>query len=111
MLRSRGAINRRPSGGETQAELEQRCSQIQQLTQDLEAGSRLQKELHRQFVECNRCLIQAEGETRLRTWQLEQTLQAEEMKTQLNKDEVEEATRKSQCCWTLKKMGKLRQTR
>ncbi|XP_074974611.1 polyamine-modulated factor 1-binding protein 1 isoform X9 [Caretta caretta] len=78
---------------ERQAELEQKCSRIQQLKQDLEASGRLQEESQGQLRECNVCLAQVAGENEaLQGHRLEQMLEAQETKNQLAEAEVEVVT-------------------
>ncbi|XP_039358547.1 mitotic spindle assembly checkpoint protein MAD1-like isoform X2 [Mauremys reevesii] len=69
---------------ERQAELEQKCSRIQQLEQDLEASGRLQEESQRQLEECNARLVQVAGENEaLRGHRLEQMLEIEKLMSRL----------------------------
>ncbi|XP_044843449.1 polyamine-modulated factor 1-binding protein 1 isoform X5 [Mauremys mutica] len=69
---------------ERQAELEQKCSRIQQLEQDLEASGRLQEESQRQLGECNARLVQVAGENEaLRGHRLEQMLEIEKLMSSL----------------------------
>ncbi|XP_048672909.2 polyamine-modulated factor 1-binding protein 1 isoform X8 [Caretta caretta] len=69
---------------ERQAELEQKCSRIQQLKQDLEASGRLQEESQGQLRECNVCLAQVAGENEaLQGHRLEQMLEIEKLPSSL----------------------------
>ncbi|KAM7147089.1 uncharacterized protein RBU57_014190 [Macrochelys suwanniensis] len=69
---------------ERQAELEQKCSRIQQLEQDLEASGRLREESQRQLRECNVHLAQVAGENEaLRGHRLEQMLEIEKLMSSL----------------------------
>ncbi|CAM5094283.1 unnamed protein product [Natator depressus] len=69
---------------ERQAELEQKCSRIQQLKQDLEASGRLQEESQRQLGECNVRLAQVAGENEaLQGHRLEQMLEIEKLPSSL----------------------------
>ncbi|XP_030437516.1 trichohyalin-like isoform X2 [Gopherus evgoodei] len=96
---------------ERQAELEQKCSQMQQLERDLEASGRLQEESQRQLGECNARLAQVAGENEaLRGHQLEQMLEAQETKNQLAEAEVEMVTMRSKYSMAQKEMSQQHRT-
>nr|XP_032659957.1 M protein, serotype 2.1-like [Chelonoidis abingdonii] len=96
---------------ERQAELEQKCSRIQQLEQDLDASGRLQEKSQRQLGECNARLAQVAGENEaLQGHQLEQMLEAQETKTQLAEAEVEVVIKRSKYSMAQKDMSQQHQT-